>query len=292
MPGGQHAAQRVDRADVLAQRPRDLGDDVDHVRVGLDLHQPLDVHAAVLADAPEVVAAEVDEHHVLGALLLVGQQLGGDRGVVLAARAGAGDRARGDVAAVDRQQRLGRCADDLEVLEVEEVHVRRRVHGAQPAVDAERLDRRRRAPALGRDHLVGVAGVDVLDDLRDVALELLARHVGLEDGLRTRAVGLQRRQRAGEAGSNLADRLDGARVRGVQAALVVEVGVGQDRDRVAQVVEGDDHVGEHQRHVRQPEHVRVGLRQALDGAHAVEAEEADGAARERRQAGDLGLPDL
>ena len=59
-----------------------------------------------------------------------------------------------------------------------------------------------------------------------------------------------------------------------------------------EVVEGDDHVGEHQRHVRQPEHVRVGLGQALDGAHAVEAEEADGAARERRQAGDLRLADL
>ena len=30
---------------------------------------------AVLAHPPEVVAPEVDEHHVLGALLLVGQQL-------------------------------------------------------------------------------------------------------------------------------------------------------------------------------------------------------------------------
>ena len=30
---------------------------------------------AVLAHAAEVVAAEVDEHHVLGALLLVGEQL-------------------------------------------------------------------------------------------------------------------------------------------------------------------------------------------------------------------------
>ena len=58
---------------------------------------------------------------------------------------------------------------------------------------------------------------------------------------------------------------------------------------MAQVVEGDDHVGEHQRHVGQADHVRVGLREALDGAHAVEAEEADGAAAERRQAGDLGL---
>ena len=36
-----------------------------------------------LADAPEVVAAEVDEHHVLGALLLVGEQLLGDAQVLL-----------------------------------------------------------------------------------------------------------------------------------------------------------------------------------------------------------------
>ena len=203
--------------------------------VGLDLHQPLDVHAAVLAHAPEVVAAEVDEHHVLGALLLVGEQLGGDRGVVLAARPGAGDRARGDVAAVDRQQRLGRGADDLEVLEVEEVHVRARVHGAQAAVDA-----RTARPGVGalqrwlRDHLVGVAGVDVLDDPRDVGLERLAAHV------RTRTSAPSRAPCVSSAGSGpasrartCADRLDRAGVRGVDVGLVVEVGVGEDRDRVA-----------------------------------------------------------
>ena len=40
---------------------------------------------AVLAHAAEVVAAEVDEHHVLGALLLVGEQVLRDR-LVLARR--------------------------------------------------------------------------------------------------------------------------------------------------------------------------------------------------------------
>ena len=38
------------------------------VAVGLDLHQLVDLDAAVLADAAQVVAAQVDEHHVLGAL--------------------------------------------------------------------------------------------------------------------------------------------------------------------------------------------------------------------------------
>ena len=53
---------------------------------------------------------------------------------------------------------------------------------------------------------------------------------------------------------------------------------------MAQVVEREDDVGQHQRHVREPDRVRVGLGQPLDGAHAVVAEEADRAARERRQA--------
>jgi len=70
------------------------------VRVDLDRHEAVDRDRAVLAHAPEVVAAEVDEHDVLGALLLVGEQLVGDARVVLdgrAARARAGDRPRRDV---------------------------------------------------------------------------------------------------------------------------------------------------------------------------------------------------
>ena len=43
----------------------------------------LDLDRPVLAHAAEVVAAEVDEHHVLGPLLGVGEQLLGDRAVLL-----------------------------------------------------------------------------------------------------------------------------------------------------------------------------------------------------------------
>ena len=53
---------------------------------------------------------------------------------------------------------------------------------------------------------------------------------------------------------------------------------------MAQVVEDEHHVGDHQRHVGQAERVGVGLAERLDRAHQVVAEEADGAAGERRQA--------
>ena len=56
-----------------------------------------------------------------------------------------------------------------------------------------------------------------------------------------------------------------------------------------EVVERDERVREHQRQVGQPDRIRVRRAQRLDGAHAVVAEEADGAAGERRQAGDRRL---
>ena len=56
-----------------------------------------------------------------------------------------------------------------------------------------------------------------------------------------------------------------------------------------EVVEGHEHVGDHQRHVGDPEGVRTGLWKRLDCAHEVVAEEADGAAGERRSIGDRRL---
>ena len=99
-----------------------------HVRVGLDDHQLVHGDRAVLAHPAEVVAAQVDQHHVLGALLLVGQQLLGRapgpprpwRRAAACRRSGAGLTR----AALHLDQRLRRGAGDLEVLEVEEVHVR------------------------------------------------------------------------------------------------------------------------------------------------------------------------
>src|ERR1044072_6027011 len=57
---------------------------------------------------------------------------GGVVSLLLAPRAGGGG--------AERAAGAGQRADDLEVLEVEEVHVRRRVDRPQPAVDRERVD--------------------------------------------------------------------------------------------------------------------------------------------------------
>ncbi len=100
------------------------------VTVTLDGTIRVDPDGTGARDPAEIVAGKIDQHHVFGRLLRVRQQrlLVGD--VFLAGRAArqrAGDRPQRRPAVIQLHQRFGRRADDLQVVEVEIKHVRRRV---------------------------------------------------------------------------------------------------------------------------------------------------------------------
>ena len=85
--------------------------------VALDLHVLAHGHRPRPRDPAQVVAPEVDEHHVLGALLRVALELLGEQRVLAgvgAARPGPGDRVGRQLVALDLEQQLGGGADDLE----------------------------------------------------------------------------------------------------------------------------------------------------------------------------------
>ena len=94
----------------------------------------------IVDDPADIVAAEIEQHQVLGALLRVGEQAL-RMGAVLrrrrAARPRAGDRPDRHLAVAHPHEDLGRRADDLEVLEVEVAQERRRVDAPQRAVERE-----------------------------------------------------------------------------------------------------------------------------------------------------------
>ena len=75
VPAGKQARSRSNGLTSGCELADDLGDEVRDVREALRLEEALDVHRPRLADPREVVPAEVDEHHVLGAVLLGGEQL-------------------------------------------------------------------------------------------------------------------------------------------------------------------------------------------------------------------------
>src|SRR5207237_4684515 len=78
----ERGAQEIRQADLEAQPARNRRHEVVHRRMALDHRVTLDGNRTHLAHAPEVVALEVDDHHVLGALLRVAEELRGERRVV------------------------------------------------------------------------------------------------------------------------------------------------------------------------------------------------------------------
>ena len=94
---------------ILGEPAVDRRHEVHDVRVALERHVLRHAHRAVFADAPEVVASEIDEHDVLGAFLLVALQLFGQPQilfVVRAARPRAGNRVRLHAPSLDTHEHL------------------------------------------------------------------------------------------------------------------------------------------------------------------------------------------
>ena len=177
-------AQQLERGDAVAQLAHDLRDEMRHVRVPLGLHEALDLHRARHAHAREVVAAEVDEHRVLGPVLLRREQR---RRVALAGRDRPRDRVELGAASGALDDRLGRAADERDVPELQEEEIRRRVDATQRAVELDGGRRRGARRALCDHDLEDVALADVLLRALDAAQVLVARRLALERPARRRA---------------------------------------------------------------------------------------------------------
>ena len=179
--GGEDAAEGVEAGHALAQNARDLRDEVLDVTELLDGHEAVDSGRERVADPVDVVAGEVDEHDVLGAVLDRVSEFGGESVVLLwrfAAFDGAGDRVGDDPAFFGFHQQFGAGADELEVVAVDVEEVGGRVDGAELAVDVEGVEVRGAREALGWDGLDDVAGRDVSFEGRDVFFEAGAADVG------------------------------------------------------------------------------------------------------------------
>jgi hypothetical protein len=92
---GERGGQQVVRRGLRLQPPDDGRHDVMHVGILLDLHELNHADGARRADAAQIVASEVHEHEVFGALLGVGQQIRHELGILVrrgTPRTGTGDR--------------------------------------------------------------------------------------------------------------------------------------------------------------------------------------------------------
>ena len=177
------------------------------MRVLLDRHQVGHAHRPVLGDSAHVVAAEVDEHQVLGALLLIGDELGAHR-LVLFGRSAApprpGDRTHGHLPTADAHEKLRRAADQLHAVEDQVVHVRRRIDHPEGAIQRFRREIVWHLDPPRQQNLKGIAGDDVFANALHVGLEL--RFFVRRRSHRGRCVGIEVEGRQGPGRAQSRDR--------------------------------------------------------------------------------------
>ena len=140
------------------------------------------LHRAALRDTTNVVAAEVEQHEVLGPLFRVGQQRCLRLAVrcrCRAARARPCDGADRDLLVTHADEDFGARSDDGKAGKVEEIEERRWVHPTQSAVESDRRQLERGREALRKHDLEDIARGNVLLRRIHHAGKLLGRHGGL-----------------------------------------------------------------------------------------------------------------
>src|ERR1700733_5279087 len=151
-----------------------------HVRITLDAHELVGVHAARTADTSQIIALQVDQHDVFRALLRMHNQRR-DLALIFspAAWPRSGNRSRLDAPTADPYQSLGRGAQQAPVPKLRQCRKRRRVYRAQTLV--QRRSGRAQwhvpielaTPRARQIRLIDVAGPDVVESDFDASMEML-----------------------------------------------------------------------------------------------------------------------
>ena len=169
-PPGKIAVEHLGQPDVLAQPSLDERDEVHDAGQRARRHQLGQRTEPGSQTRAEVVALEVDDHHVLrGVLLGLGRPVDAPRPRAL-------DRHRPDAPAAAREEELGRCRDDRPAVAVERPR-HERASGASAPARAGRVAAERRRQVLDEVHLVDVAGGDRVATASTAAAYSASAHV-------------------------------------------------------------------------------------------------------------------
>ena len=159
--------------------------DMNDMGIFFRVHHLLDPHRTGRGHPAHVVAAQIDEHDVLGALLGIGKQIRDELFVLLivpAARPRAGNGTHLQAAVFHAHEHFRRRADHRGVAQRQEIHVGRRVDEPQDPVQVKGIGLHAHGKALRQHHLENVAGLNVLAAALDRRLVLLLGEV--REGLR------------------------------------------------------------------------------------------------------------
>ena len=289
VPAGKVARRTSTALRPLGERAGDLAREMHHMGVTLERHQFIHLLGSELDHPPDVVAGKVDEHHVLGALLRMFQQLGAQAAIVLLARPA--KPCTGDRADDHHDRRAPAPSARATTPRAWLPDGARRTCTATGSPAAARGTRRTDRPGR-RDRIAARAPPGRCRRRGCAHAPLRPRRGTGSPGSVERTAGRSTSSSAGggdgEYGNGWASSSTrsckprrGTVVRVVDVGLVREEHVLDQRQTLAEVVERRDVTRERQHGVGQPEIVGRDIGKSLDLAHDVVAEIPDDAAVER-----------
>ena len=283
-PPGNDGGKEVEGIATRRQLPRHRRDEVLDGRRPLEAAQPGDPDRSGGADAAEVVPKDVDDHHVLGPILVARQQLAGQGAVFLAVAPLGRVPLIGSVVTRPARSTDRNGSGDADrmrppIAQVEVRGVQRRIAGPQPPVERPRVAVERRFETAGEVRLVDVAAGDEPANRLDT--RLVGRTVEARGERRGVVVTSSRRRGVGGRRS----RSTTGRQPAVEPLRVAVDGPAADPGRAGAAVPGHDPVVEREPEQRQALVVGGDRRQPLEGVAKVVGEVADEPAEERRCVG-------
>src|SRR5579871_187725 len=270
-----------------------------YVRVPLDGHELFYVNSSVLADAAQIVAAEVHQHDVFGALLFIGEHLFFQTLVfrfVFSAPTGACNRPVENVAPLHFDQHFRRTAHNRDIVHLQKEKIGRGIQRAQLAIDFEWRRLRLCGEALADDYLKDIAGANVflcfanrshVSRLGKIRINFqftstfrfrVFLRLFFLDGL------LQQFAR-------LLDFLDSRVVLKTQSTWTLREDIAHNPQPVLHMIERNQPVVKHEHRVEETYLVAQLFRQTLDQPHHVVAEITDRAGDKRRQSWQANRPE-
>ena len=149
-----------------------------HRAIGLDREQVGDLDRADLGHAAEIVAQQIDDHQILGALLLVHGEPGLEAGIFARRAApgrGALHRPRRHVLALAAEEQLGRQRQHVELGRVDQRAIGHALLAPERGIERDRIALEGEAIFQGEIDLIDVAGGDVVLHRGEGAIIVLAR---------------------------------------------------------------------------------------------------------------------
>ena len=196
-------AQHVLEPHIGSELGDDAGGHLVHRAIGLDREQVGDLDRADLGNAAEIVAQEIDNHEILGALLFIDGEPGLEAGV-FARRASPGrralHRARRDVLALAAEEEFGRERKHVERASVDEGAVGHALLAPERRIKRDRIAGKVEAIFQREIDLIDVARGDVVLHPGEGIVIVLARPGQLEAGDRGLSLGAPRLEPGAGAG--------------------------------------------------------------------------------------------